>query len=178
MNNSPADAHHRQQEAVDWPAEVQNNNNNNNNNNNVDPLVVLGRSYDCVFCKRGFNTAQALGGHMNVHRKNKDRPAARHSSDQQNSSSGSSTYPAAAAASPLRGNGSPSAVLTNRNHNCNDDPQRYCRDFFGDDDDDLGWLKLGRAAPHVQQHIEERGQLQNYPDDEANLDLELRLGHD
>lgn len=28
-----------------------------------------GRSYECVFCKRGFTTAQALGGHMNIHRK-------------------------------------------------------------------------------------------------------------
>ncbi|XP_057508501.1 zinc finger protein 10-like [Actinidia eriantha] len=35
-----------------------------------------GRSYECVFCKRGFNTAQALGGHMNIHRKDraKNRP--------------------------------------------------------------------------------------------------------
>ncbi|CAK9148599.1 unnamed protein product [Ilex paraguariensis] len=35
-----------------------------------------GRSYECVFCKRGFTTAQALGGHMNIHRKNraKNRP--------------------------------------------------------------------------------------------------------
>ncbi|XP_044504132.1 zinc finger protein 1-like [Mangifera indica] len=36
-----------------------------------------GRSYECVFCKRGFTTAQALGGHMNIHRKNrgKHRPS-------------------------------------------------------------------------------------------------------
>lgn len=36
-----------------------------------------GRSYGCVFCKRGFTTAQALGGHMNIHRKDraKTRPA-------------------------------------------------------------------------------------------------------
>lgn len=35
-----------------------------------------GRSYECVFCKRGFTTAQALGGHMNIHRKDraKNRP--------------------------------------------------------------------------------------------------------
>ncbi|KAH7517347.1 zinc finger protein 8 [Ziziphus jujuba] len=35
-----------------------------------------GRSYECVFCKRGFTTAQALGGHMNIHRKDraKTRP--------------------------------------------------------------------------------------------------------
>ncbi|XP_030464235.1 transcriptional regulator TAC1-like [Syzygium oleosum] len=29
------------------------------------------RSYECIFCKRGFSNAQALGGHMNIHRKDK-----------------------------------------------------------------------------------------------------------
>lgn len=29
------------------------------------------RSYDCTFCKRGFTNAQALGGHMNIHRKDR-----------------------------------------------------------------------------------------------------------
>ncbi|GMJ01186.1 hypothetical protein HRI_003787800 [Hibiscus trionum] len=35
------------------------------------------RSYECLFCKRGFSTAQALGGHMNIHRKDraKSRPS-------------------------------------------------------------------------------------------------------
>lgn len=33
-----------------------------------------GRSYECVFCKRGFTTAQALGGHMNIHRKDRPKP--------------------------------------------------------------------------------------------------------
>ncbi|XP_020580448.1 zinc finger protein 11 [Phalaenopsis equestris] len=32
---------------------------------------ITRRSYDCIFCKRGFSTAQALGGHMNIHRKDK-----------------------------------------------------------------------------------------------------------
>ncbi|CAN1844988.1 Transcriptional regulator TAC1 [Linum perenne] len=34
----------------------------------------MGRSYECVFCKRGFTTAQALGGHMNIHRKDRPTP--------------------------------------------------------------------------------------------------------
>ncbi|XP_025013336.1 transcriptional regulator TAC1 [Ricinus communis] len=29
------------------------------------------RSYECTFCRRGFSNAQALGGHMNIHRKDK-----------------------------------------------------------------------------------------------------------
>ncbi|BFG14073.1 hypothetical protein CerSpe_003470 [Prunus speciosa] len=31
------------------------------------------RSYTCSFCKREFRSAQALGGHMNVHRKDRAR---------------------------------------------------------------------------------------------------------
>ncbi|GAV76550.1 hypothetical protein CFOL_v3_20023, partial [Cephalotus follicularis] len=31
------------------------------------------RSYTCSFCKRGFSNAQALGGHMNIHRKDRAR---------------------------------------------------------------------------------------------------------
>ncbi|KAF7837498.1 transcriptional regulator SUPERMAN-like [Senna tora] len=34
------------------------------------------RSYTCSFCKREFRSAQALGGHMNVHRR--DRARLRH----------------------------------------------------------------------------------------------------
>ncbi|KAK9289929.1 hypothetical protein L1049_008090 [Liquidambar formosana] len=29
------------------------------------------RSYTCTFCKRGFSNAQALGGHMNIHRRDR-----------------------------------------------------------------------------------------------------------
>ncbi|CAN6340130.1 unnamed protein product [Urochloa humidicola] len=35
--------------------------------------------YECVFCKRGFTTAQALGGHMNIHRRDRAKPASRDS---------------------------------------------------------------------------------------------------
>ncbi|XP_027367903.1 zinc finger protein 10-like [Abrus precatorius] len=40
-----------------------------------DDMVGTGRSYECVFCKRGFTTAQALGGHMNIHRKDRANKA-------------------------------------------------------------------------------------------------------
>ncbi|XP_019180219.1 PREDICTED: transcriptional regulator TAC1-like [Ipomoea nil] len=36
-----------------------------------DENAGVGRSYECTFCKRGFTNAQALGGHMNIHRKDK-----------------------------------------------------------------------------------------------------------
>ncbi|KAH6762066.1 hypothetical protein C2S52_019499 [Perilla frutescens var. hirtella] len=55
----------------------------------AEQLVVLGedlaqnfqtRSFRCAFCKRGFSNAQALGGHMNIHRK--DRAKLREFSDE------------------------------------------------------------------------------------------------
>ncbi|XP_060184711.1 transcriptional regulator SUPERMAN-like [Lycium barbarum] len=60
---------------------------NNNNNNNVNEsswdyyygnedhglISWPPRSYTCSFCKREFKSAQALGGHMNVHRRDRAR---------------------------------------------------------------------------------------------------------
>ncbi|RCV08979.1 hypothetical protein SETIT_1G370300v2 [Setaria italica] len=43
--------------------------------------------YKCTFCRRGFPTAQALGGHMNVHRRHRGRPAAPAAAAQGSSSS-------------------------------------------------------------------------------------------
>lgn len=41
------------------------------------------RSYTCAFCQRGFSNAQALGGHMNIHRR--DRAKLKQAVDDQNS---------------------------------------------------------------------------------------------
>lgn len=40
------------------------------------------RSYSCSFCRREFRSAQALGGHMNVHRKDRARLKQQPSNDQ------------------------------------------------------------------------------------------------
>ncbi|EYU19937.1 hypothetical protein MIMGU_mgv11b021848mg [Erythranthe guttata] len=36
------------------------------------------RSYSCSFCRREFRSAQALGGHMNVHRRDRARQRLKH----------------------------------------------------------------------------------------------------
>ncbi|PKU67897.1 Transcriptional regulator TAC1 [Dendrobium catenatum] len=51
------------------------------------------RSYLCIFCKRGFCTAQALGGHMNIHRKDRAKILRQTKSKEEYSWSGhSSSY--------------------------------------------------------------------------------------
>ncbi|KAK8477992.1 hypothetical protein V6N13_104282 [Hibiscus sabdariffa] len=40
-------------------------------NDTVGQDATTKRSYECTFCKRGFTNAQALGGHMNIHRKDR-----------------------------------------------------------------------------------------------------------
>ncbi|XP_047335835.1 transcriptional regulator TAC1-like [Impatiens glandulifera] len=39
--------------------------------------TFVGRFYECNFCKGRFTNAQALGGHMNIHRKEKATKASR-----------------------------------------------------------------------------------------------------
>lgn len=45
------------------------------------------RSYSCSFCRKEFRSAQALGGHMNVHRREKAKLKQSHYCTQQNSNS-------------------------------------------------------------------------------------------
>lgn len=37
----------------------------------LDQVLGHAKSYRCTFCKRGFSNAQALGGHMNIHRRDR-----------------------------------------------------------------------------------------------------------
>ncbi|XP_072967989.1 uncharacterized protein [Typha angustifolia] len=54
----------------------------------------VGQFYNCTFCKRGFSSAQALGGHMNIHRKDraKTKPSSSTSISERSKSSMTSSY--------------------------------------------------------------------------------------
>ncbi|KAJ8558133.1 hypothetical protein K7X08_004899 [Anisodus acutangulus] len=126
----------------------------------------IGRSYECVFCKRGFNTAQALGGHMNIHRKDKTRNRPSQSSIVENNGpyhaatahlSHRTYFPSHSSTStkgPFLINGPDSG---SEDHNNN----RQCLNLFG-----LS-LQYGAAVETIEKN---KGA-------EADLDLELRLGH-
>lgn len=60
MESGPREEARNSSEEASRPAELED-----------DEDMIIGPSYDCVFCKRGFTTAQALGGHMNIHRKDR-----------------------------------------------------------------------------------------------------------
>ncbi|KAJ4726844.1 transcriptional regulator TAC1-like [Melia azedarach] len=157
-----------------------------------------GRSYECVFCKRGFTTAQALGGHMNIHRKDraKNRPSSVPSisekADENYATFRSHTpfqsYPTAhhhfAMASEVHVNyqtyfpaptwdeRSPHTYHSNDIHSpYGNNPQHL--NLFGDDVW-RGNLSLRVGPSHVSED-EERREGASKQDE---LDLELRLGHD
>ncbi|KAM0919162.1 hypothetical protein ACQ4PT_008392 [Festuca glaucescens] len=57
------------------------------------PAAAVSRPYyECVFCKRGFTTAQALGGHMNIHRRDRAKPSLRDAPSGTTSISSASRY--------------------------------------------------------------------------------------
>ncbi|KAG6776424.1 hypothetical protein POTOM_019933 [Populus tomentosa] len=155
-----------------------------------------GRSYECVFCKRGFTTAQALGGHMNIHRK--DRAKSRPSSVPSFSSKADEDFPSFRGYPPLQsypahyptphevhtnyqtffplsstwGIGSPYAQQHNGDFYAQTPQHLYP---FGEDVW-RGSLSQQIDPSHVDDNTKEKIEDGSEADDD--LDLELRLGHD
>ncbi|OIT08176.1 PREDICTED: transcriptional regulator SUPERMAN-like [Nicotiana attenuata] len=156
-----------------------NNNSSTTHDQEVDQPKLengVGRSYECVFCKRGFNTAQALGGHMNIHRKDRIRNRSISQSSIINSNNkydqiqnhvGAATHLSYRTYFPAHSSASTTApVLVHDNNN-----NRQCLNLFGDDWRVSLSLEFG-AAGHVRETMEKN------KGTEDDLDLELRLGHD
>ena len=121
------------------------------------------RSYTCAFCKRGFSNAQALGGHMNIHRR--DRAKLKQGFDENFLSldiTKSSEEISHAPKTPF--------ALPNDQHDCvtprnkaseEAQPQPFIADVkAGTDGDEDNKMQLNHASS------------------QAGLDLELRLGSD
>ncbi|KAI5589810.1 hypothetical protein BDE02_05G187000 [Populus trichocarpa] len=120
-----------------------------------------GRSYECVFCKRGFTTAQALGGHMNIHRK--DRAKSRPSSVPSFSSKVDEDFPSFRGYPPLQSY--PAHYPTPHEH-----LYPFGEDIW------RGSLSQQIDPSHVDDNTKEKIEDGSEADDD--LDLELRLGHD
>ncbi|XP_049408949.1 zinc finger protein GIS2-like [Solanum stenotomum] len=163
----------------------------------------VGKSYECVYCKGGFNTAQALGGHMNIHRKDKlsssrNKPnttthnlltstTTKKHEIHNNLSSGANlrcynvaesqsnyvTYFAASTSTSTSTNGHEIFLNQNRSINSSHDDHHNIQ-CLNLFGDDWGFQYFGTAATH--DHVTET--MDQKKSQENDLDLELRLGHD
>ncbi|KAH7514402.1 hypothetical protein FEM48_Zijuj11G0085900 [Ziziphus jujuba var. spinosa] len=65
---NPKQTHHQQEEDDSWEVRAF-----AEDTGNIMGTTWPPRSYTCTFCRREFRSAQALGGHMNVHRRDRAR---------------------------------------------------------------------------------------------------------
>ncbi|KAI3449742.1 hypothetical protein Pfo_006407 [Paulownia fortunei] len=166
----------------------------------------VGRSYECVFCKRGFNTAQALGGHMNIHRKDRARnkPTSNNSNKPEQSYTGPRLYqqiPASSYGNNQSANPRfasqdhqpcvsyeayfPASTSRTRSLYGNSDHQQYC---FDDSDRDhrqpsnplipAGDWRRSLSLEFSPTIIEDLDKNRQAMNQKEDLDLELRLGYD
>ncbi|KAI3782994.1 hypothetical protein L2E82_13055 [Cichorium intybus] len=133
-----------------------------------------GRSYECMYCKHGFTTAQALGGHMNVHRK--DRAKSRSNPSKSNtrlyqpcvitrySPQEGHTREFMSTSSPI--------IYDNINHGKHENPNGLITSTPSQEE---MRLRLSLSLQFGRSHEEESIQEGNENDE---VDLELRLGYD
>ncbi|KAI4304003.1 hypothetical protein MLD38_039575 [Melastoma candidum] len=131
------------------------------------------RFYECIFCKRGFTNAQALGGHMNIHRKDRRRIG------------GADSKPVRASSSSL----SRSHVAASKPYaparDTNPCPSKYMESFFDvqypsslrRNYEILGAnlsLKIGSS---LDEDVDLGKIIKHEEHEEDEIDLELRLGY-
>ncbi|CAL1374572.1 unnamed protein product [Linum trigynum] len=95
------------------------------------------RSYPCSFCRREFRSAQALGGHMNVHRRDRARLKQQQCHDEEEEQEDHVHHPVTAAATTTNSS-SPrvsSSSITTASNNINNE---------------CGWLDLGLMVNVVE----------------------------
>ncbi|KAJ4969569.1 hypothetical protein NE237_016270 [Protea cynaroides] len=138
------------------------------------------RSYGCVFCKRGFTTAQALGGHMNIHRRDRAKT-------KQTEAPSASTLPYSSTISSHPPPYSPTLEAR----------RSYQQTYFPSSTSSPRYPHAYHAnEPHIQRphpsedwstalslqigptQIEQSEREKKQKKEEDQLDLELRLGHD
>ncbi|KAJ9696886.1 hypothetical protein PVL29_008887 [Vitis rotundifolia] len=142
------------------------------------------KSYTCSFCTREFSSAQALGGHMNVHRR--DRARSRHSlpwASQHNNPNPSFSSPPSAKFLEFNlavpslppsfsafSSSPPSASTDEENYgDTKEEEKKSKRAFVG----------LGKAKSFMQEDEVKilKREIGIRSDPKENLDLELRLGY-
>ncbi|KAG4397651.1 hypothetical protein AAZX31_10G174100 [Glycine max] len=145
------------------------------------------RSYECTFCKRGFTNAQALGGHMNIHRRDRakakqftlDASPSVNKFNSNNNDSMALPFVSEIMNQPTRPNYSPLESQMNFHP-----PHAFYYEFCNSRSQPLSLnnqelrdanLSLQIGSSHVDDNIH---QVRRGNQKESEVDLELRLGHD
>ncbi|KAI0489324.1 hypothetical protein KFK09_029170 [Dendrobium nobile] len=131
------------------------------------------RFYDCVYCKRGFTTAQALGGHMNMHRHDRARlrPARPSPSSPRKSEEAYHPYSRAQRPPPPKqsaGEQSSSSYVVYFPASSSEEGSQRATELVQAGEE----LQLGLGGSGPKEEKEKKKELV-----EEDLDLELRLGH-
>ncbi|KAH0448248.1 hypothetical protein IEQ34_022048 [Dendrobium chrysotoxum] len=132
------------------------------------------RFYDCVYCKRGFTTAQALGGHMNMHRHDRARLRPTRPSSSSPRKSEEAYHPYSRAQRPpgpppkQSGEQSSSSYVVYFPASSEEGSQRATELVQAGEELQLG---LGGSGPKEEKEKKKKEVV------EEDLDLELRLGH-
>lgn len=141
--------------------------------------IVTKRSYDCTFCKRGFTNARALGGHMNIHRKERTNYKAKQGTPNSSpfvpvvSNQTSTYYNYCVLEPPMNYN---DMYLQPSITNPRNSPPTFQYDFLNTNSQALlgNNLSLQIGSGHDSNDHAWRGMEK----DGEGVDLELRLGHD
>ncbi|PIA36489.1 hypothetical protein AQUCO_03400408v1 [Aquilegia coerulea] len=150
-----------------------------------------GRFYECVFCKRGFTTAQALGGHMNIHRRDRARnkqptqPSVSNQPMEDFSRSGVlSPFPGHSSFfSPARESQMKSQMYFQSSESSGGQKYGYINEEMHSN---KPWsLKLFEENPHTNLSLQitptdraDKPEEKQPTEETDDVDLELRLGHD
>jgi len=142
-----------------------------------DECIVTKRSYDCTFCKRGFTNARALGGHMNIHRKERTNYKAK-----QGTPNSSPFVPAVVSSQPstyyciLEPPRNYDMYHQTSKTNPRNPPPTFQYDFLNTSSQSLLGTNL---SLQIGSSHEGDGQVwRGIEKDGEGVDLELRLGHD
>ncbi|XP_022963634.1 transcriptional regulator TAC1-like [Cucurbita moschata] len=139
--------------------------------------ISSGRSYECVFCKRGFTTAQALGGHMNIHRKDRVKAKTTSPSKPELFNNHPSHQPFQTYFPPSSSWYLGSSTTPPHDHQLSNDTNnpQYLNAF--------NMSLASRSSPALastdrREKRSDDNSGENNDDNHEELDLELRLGHD
>jgi hypothetical protein len=147
------------------------------------------RSYECTFCKRGFDNAQALGGHMNIHRKDRAKTKKIRSPSLPNKANEDdyipSTYISPVSCEPSKYSPAVFEAQLQRNYHMYFQPHPHANfhqsDLFGSRSQSWSFnqqlLGANLSLQIGSMQVEDDGMKRGVNKAEE-VDLELRLGHD